>query len=87
MERELVFTFAGTSQVIWAEQVLLEAGVPVKVMPLPSLVRAGCGICLRVPVQDEKSASKLLQEKQISCEQIYERKTESGKSIYTVWEE
>lgn len=87
MERELVFTFAGTSQAIWAEQVLLDAGVPVKVMPLPPLVGIGCGICLRVPVQDGKSVRKRLQEKQISCEQTYERKTESGKSIYTVWEE
>ena len=86
MERELVFTFLGTSQAIQAEQVLLEAGVAVQVMPLPAVIIAGCGICLRVPVQDEKRAVELLRKKRVVLQQTYERSIENGKNVYTIWE-
>jgi len=44
---EYIITFSNTSSAIAAEQYLLESKLSVTVLPLPSRIRAGCGICLK----------------------------------------
>ncbi|MDR1580055.1 MAG: DUF3343 domain-containing protein [Synergistaceae bacterium] len=46
---EAIISFKSVSHAIRAEGALLEAGLPVTVMPMPSDVREGCGLCLRLP--------------------------------------
>jgi hypothetical protein len=46
---ETVISFESVSHAIQAERFLLEAGFPVKVMPVPSSLKSGCGFCLRLP--------------------------------------
>ena len=45
---EYIFTFNTTNIAIKAENTLLERNIEVTVMPLPSAIRAGCGISLKV---------------------------------------
>lgn len=45
---EYILAFESTHHAIQAERILLQAGLPVTVMPLPAKIRAGCGICLRL---------------------------------------
>lgn len=89
MENEMVFTFSGTNSAIQAENVLLAAGLPVKVMPLPACISAGCGICLRLSLQNGERARAVLRKNGISQQQIYTRSVnnENGRSTYEVWEE
>ncbi len=46
---EIILTFASTHASITGERALLDAGISVKVMPLPGAISAGCGLCLRIP--------------------------------------
>ncbi len=46
---DVILAFPTTRHAILGERLLLEAGAPVRVMPRPGKIAAGCGICLRVP--------------------------------------
>ena len=80
---ELVLTFARTNETIHAEHILLEAGLAVQVMPLPSAIRAGCGVCLRLPQAQLQQASALLGQAGIPVEGVYTRTVADGQSEYT----
>lgn len=47
-----LISFDSTQAAILAEGLLLAKGLKVRVMPLPSYVKAGCGICLNVNQDD-----------------------------------
>ena len=83
---EIVFTFANTNYAIKAERALLDGGLTVQVMPLPPVVKAGCGLCLRLAPQDAKAACRLLQAAQVPYENLYERRVVDGKSEYLNYE-
>jgi hypothetical protein len=57
---EFVFSFHGTTEAILGERRLLDAGLPVMVMPVPPRIGPGCGICLRVRGGDLERARMLL---------------------------
>lgn len=57
---EIVIAFEGTTDAIRAEQRLIEAGLRPRAMPLPSRLRAGCGICLRVDIGELARAKECL---------------------------
>lgn len=52
MNQEYILTFTSTNQAILGESVLTQAGLAVRVMPLPGTIRAGCGLCLRLSEPD-----------------------------------
>ena len=76
---EILFTFMRTHDAIQAEQLLLDAEFDVKVMSLPSSVRAGCGICLRLPPKQAERAGAALADGGILVESVWRR--EDG--VYT----
>ena len=82
---EIVLTFARTNETIHAERILLEAGLTIHVMPLPSAIRAGCGVCLRLPQQQLQEAAALLGQAGIPTESIYTRTVEGERSNYTLF--
>jgi hypothetical protein len=57
---EFVFSFHTAREAIVAERRLLDAGLPVMVMPAPPRIGPGCGICLRVRGGDLEKARMLL---------------------------
>ena len=80
---EILFAFSSTSSAIQAEQQLLAAGLPVGVMPLPSSIRAGCGICLRLPGAVAGKAQAVLRAQGIYEYALYLRHVQDGVSTYT----
>jgi len=76
-----ILTFANTHGAIFAEKTLLQAGYSVGVMPLPSGIKAGCGIALRVA--DHLVAKALLQENNIVVAAVYQASLNSPDTVYS----
>lgn len=55
-----ILTFKNTNLVIKAEQCLKKCNISNTVLPLPSQLKAGCGLCLKVVSCDIKYALKTL---------------------------
>jgi hypothetical protein len=64
--RFVVLGFASTHDVLEAEALLGDLGVETTPIPTPKLIRAGCGIVLRVLPEDESAARKYLDRAGIS---------------------
>lgn len=71
MQTELIFTFHNTHHAIAGEQALLSGGIAVRVMPMPSAISAGCGLCLRVNPNDRAKAEALFAQKNVEVQQAY----------------
>ncbi len=55
-----VFTFATTHEAMAAEDILRGEGVPLEVVPPPRGLSAGCGLALRVSMEDAPRAHATL---------------------------
>lgn len=75
-----ILTFASTHAAIFAEKALLQAGYPVGVMPIPSGIKAGCGIALRVA--NYSMSNVLLKENNIVVSAVYQPATNSQGTVY-----
>jgi len=64
----MLISFGSTSHAIRGERVLLDDGIKVVVMPLPSKIRAGCGIALKIELCDIDIIKKILTKHQIEFE-------------------
>ena len=82
MDIEYVLTFKNTNFAIKAERFLLAEKLKIGVMPLPSQVSAGCGICLRVSEGELERALSILDDKHIGEVGLYSRTCEGGKYFY-----
>lgn len=80
---ELILTFLSPGSAIAAAQTLLARKLTAKVMPLPSTIKAGCGLCLRVSPEDEQPICRLLKKQNLLIEQMYLRTVKNGISKYT----
>ncbi len=76
--KDYLITFNRTSEAIQGEAILLEKGLSVKVLPLPSRIRAGCGICFRLLPEEFEEAVRLLEAAGLKHLGLYER---DGKNI------
>ncbi len=68
---DIVFTFPNTHAVIAAEQNVLSAKIKAKVRPVPTVIRAGCGLMLCVDMQEKANVEKILADKNIPVDGIY----------------
>jgi hypothetical protein len=57
-----VFSFNRTVDAIMGEKCLMDAGIPVMVMPMPAYMGSSCGICLRLEPENFEEAKKLLKD-------------------------
>ena len=80
---EYIISFKNTNFAIKAEQCLLDRKLNVRVLPLPSLIRAGCGICLRVNEDEIDLAMQSLEEEGIDEIAVYSRTEENNKLTYS----
>ncbi|MCL2227394.1 MAG: DUF3343 domain-containing protein [Oscillospiraceae bacterium] len=80
---EYIITFKNTNLAIKAEQCLLEQKLQVGVLPLPSQISAGCGICVRIAQDEIKSALAPLSDKNIDEIGLYFRVSENGRYSYS----
>lgn len=81
-KREIVLTFMTAHAAMAGEQVLLDCGVAVRVMPRPSALGDGCGICLRVDEVSGEAARARLEAAGVEVEAAYLKHRENGKSAY-----
>ena len=79
---EYIITFKNTNIAIKAEQCLLEQRLKVSVLPLPSHISAGCGICLRINQDYIKPALKALADRRIDEIGLFTREV-NGQFSYT----
>lgn len=84
---EIVLTFHSTHHAIQAEQLLIAEGISVSVMPLPSSIRAGCGLCLRIRPDDLKQAEERLRNAALPTDGRYTRTVHNGSSSYHILEQ
>lgn len=70
---EIVFTFKSAHEAIAAEQALQKAGVQARVMSLPPLIDAACGLCLRVWPQERQTAAAALSAAGIAPQGVWQR--------------
>ncbi len=68
---EIVFTFPSTHAVIAAEQKVLSAKIKAKVRPVPTVIRAGCGLMLCVDAQEKSTVEKILADNNIPVDGVY----------------
>lgn len=80
---EVIFTFERTNHAMEAEQRLLDAGFEVRVMNLPSSIKAGCGLCLRLAPKEAPAAFTTLCACGIPLGGRYLRQVTGAKSTYT----
>ena len=76
-----ILTFANTHAAIFAEKALLQAGYSVGVMPLPSGIKAGCGIALRVA--DHIASNALLKENNIVVSAVFQATANLEGTLYS----
>ena len=83
MEKDYIISFQNTNYAMKAERLLLDENLCVVVMPLPSQISAGCGLCLRVSQNEIKSALRSLAEGNAGKIGLFSRTSENNRSIYT----
>ncbi len=64
------------------ERALIDGGLAVRVMALPSSLGAGCGLCLRVDQADLPAAVRLLAAVGIEPEGVYLKSKVEGRTVY-----
>ena len=65
-----VVLFYSTSGAIRAEKLTKEAGLRVKLIPVPRQLSSDCGVCLRFEWTDTNQVSSILDGAQIEFEEI-----------------
>ncbi len=58
--QEIVLIFRGTHQVLAAEKALKRGGVPMRLIPVPRRLTSDCGLAIRIPASDRRSARSVL---------------------------
>jgi hypothetical protein len=79
---EVLAGFENVSQAIMAEQALTQQGFHVRVMPMPSRIRAGCGFCLRFLPEDLGRAASFLSEHGLPIKEAWEKSPDTGRGSY-----
>ncbi|GHU42164.1 hypothetical protein FACS1894190_11150 [Spirochaetia bacterium] len=64
-----------------AEQALVAQAFDVRVMPMPSTIKAGCGFCLRFFPQDIERAAVFLTERGLEIKEAWKRDPDTGAYI------
>ena len=80
---EYIITFNTTNMAIKAERTLLEQKIDVSVMPLPSAIRAGCGISLKVENPTIRQALEVFSQAGLTEFELYEKTVFNNKINYT----
>jgi hypothetical protein len=81
---EAIICFENATQAIMAERALVENAFSVRVMPLPSSVRKGCGFCLRFAPDDLARAVAFLAERGFTAMETYAREETPTGTAYTI---
>ncbi|PIE84028.1 MAG: hypothetical protein CSA07_04015 [Bacteroidia bacterium] len=65
-EFSVLLTFPALSLLLQAERLVVEAGVRYRIQPIPSHLKAGCGMCMALWPGDAERVTILLQGEDIA---------------------
>ena len=71
-ELHLISTFRDTVMAIRMEKAMKEAGLPGRIIPLPSAISAGCGLCFMAPLEAREALQQEMEKQEITWELITE---------------
>lgn len=71
-EFRIILTFATTTDAMAMEAYCQENGVAGRLIPVPSAISAGCGMCWSAPVGQKEAIRRAAEDAQLHCEGIYE---------------
>lgn len=71
-ETRLVFTYKNTVDAMMMEKLCQEAGAPGRLIPIPSVVSAGCGLCWAAEPSNREELTELMREHGLEPEGVYE---------------
>ncbi|MDF2505368.1 DUF3343 domain-containing protein [Clostridium sp.] len=66
-----LITFDSTHSAIRAEKELLNEGLKVKVIPVPTEITTSCGLSIRIALKDLEKAKKILKDNNIEVSGYY----------------
>ncbi len=66
-----VLLMSSTNHAIRAEQVLYQAGIPAKLIPVPRHLSSDCGVCIRVKRSDLQRAQQALLAAGVEIEAVH----------------
>jgi hypothetical protein len=69
--RHTVILVHSTSHALRAEKVLMEAGIPCKLIPVPRHLSSDCGVCVRIERADQEAALQGLQAACVEMEGVH----------------
>jgi hypothetical protein len=75
---EVIICFESVSSAIMAEQALRGGAFDVRVMPVPSSIRGGCGFCLRFSPKDIERAAAFLSGRGFDVTDVWEKAGEGA---------
>lgn len=70
--RYVIILAGSTSRALRAEKLLYQAGIPVKLIPVPRHISSDCGVCLRIAQKDEARAREVLAAAKLEIDSVQE---------------
>lgn len=71
LEKFNLITFNSTHEAIAAEKELQQSGIKMRIIPVPKEISAGCGISVKLNLEDLQEVRKILGEKNIETLAYY----------------
>ena len=65
-ELKIVVTFHTTADAMAMEKICKEKGIPGRLIPVPRILSAGCGLAWAAPPEDKELIEKILAEREIN---------------------
>ncbi len=70
-EEYCIITFKSTHQAIRSETLMKKNSLNIKIIPLPTELSAGCGLCIKLDISQIQESLKLLNENNIEFSGYY----------------
>jgi hypothetical protein len=70
MSSDSVILFHSSNYAMWSADVLKQAGIDHKMIPVPRELSSECGYCIKIGSSAEQEVSKLLKNENIEFERI-----------------
>lgn len=71
-EFRVIITFATTTDAMAMESYCMARDVPGRLIPVPSAISAGCGMCWSAPYVQKECVTRAIKDAALCCEGVYE---------------
>ena len=70
--KNIIIAFPNETSVLRCEKELTLNGIKSKIISVPARISAGCGMALRVEHEHKEACEKIIKDKNLKCEGIYD---------------